>query len=324
MQRNPFVFVVGCPRSGTTLLQRMLDNHPGLAVANDTHFIPRALGTGAMAEDPLLSDDLVQAAVGYRRFPRLGISKDTAEQIARGARTYGEFVGRLYSEFARMHGKPLGGEKTLDYVRYLPLLHRLFPWAKIVHIIRDGRDVALSTLEWANENKGPGRYELWRTEPLAVCALWWRWQVGAGRAWAREIGQDVYREVIYEDLVAQPERVLRDLADFLGLPFAQEMVEFHVGKVRDEPGLSAKEAWLPTMSGLRDWRKKFSANDLELFDALAGDLLTDLGYDLGSGGISPETTDKATRYRRWWDAEQARRKLSRAYGRDASPDRSFT
>jgi hypothetical protein len=307
MQRNPFIFVVGCPRSGTTLLQRMLDNHPELAVANDTHFIPRAFGTGAIAEDPLLSDDLVQAAIGYHRFPRLGISKDVAQQIARGARTYGDFVGRLYSAFAQMHGKPLGGEKTPDYVRSLPLLHRLFPKAKIVHIIRDGRDVALSTLEWANENKGPGKYELWRTDPLAVCALWWRWQVCAGRVWARGVGPDVYREVIYEELVAQPGRVLRELADFLGLEFAQEMVEFHVGKQRDEPGLSAKKAWLPPTPGLRNWRTKLSADDLELFDALAGDLLTELGFDPGCDGISHGTAAKATRCRGWWDAEQARR-----------------
>ena len=71
-----------------------------------------------------------------------------------------------------MHGKPLAGEKTPDYARNLPLLHSLFPWAKFVHLIRDGRNVALSTLEWANEGKGPGRIGLWQEEPVAVCSWW--------------------------------------------------------------------------------------------------------------------------------------------------------
>lgn len=308
MQQNPFVFVVGCPRSGTTLLQRMLDSHPELAVANDTHFIPRALGAAPVAEIPQLSEGLVQAVVGYRRFPRLGIANDVALRLARGAGTYPEFVARLYAEFARMHGKRLGGEKTPDYVRHLPLLHRLFPWAKIVHIIRDGRDVALSTLEWANEHKGPGKYELWRAEPLAVCALWWRWQVLAGRQWAGDRGPDVYREVRYDELVARPEEVLRELTDFLGLDYAPQMAEFHVGRQRDEPGLSAKNAWLPPTPGLRDWRSGLSADELQLFDALAGDLLAELGLERGADEPSPATAARAAHCRRLWDAEQARRR----------------
>lgn len=307
MQQNPFVFVVGCPRSGTTLLQRMLDSHPELAVANDTHFIPRALGASAALDDTPLSDGLVQAVVAYHRFPRLGIANDVAQRLARGVRGYPEFVTRLYAEFARLHGKRLGGEKTPDYVRHLPLLHRLFPWAKIVHIIRDGRDVALSTLEWANGTKGPGRYELWHSEPLAVCALWWRWQVRAGREQAGILGPHVYREVRYEELVARPEEVLRTLADFLGLDYAHEMLDFHVGRQRDEPGLSAKKAWLPPTSGLRDWRTSLSSDELQLFDALAGDLLAELDLERGAGEPPPAIVARAADCRRRWDAEQARR-----------------
>ena len=115
-----------------------------------------------------------------------------------------------------------GGEKTPDYVRHLPLLHALFPWVRSVHIIRDGRDVALSALEWAREGKGPGRMALWREEPVAVCALWWRWQVRTGRQDAESLRPGSYLEVRYENLVEGPEETLRSITDFLQLPLPEK------------------------------------------------------------------------------------------------------
>ncbi len=314
MSRNPYVFVVGCPRSGTTLLQRMLDHHPRLAVANDTHFIPRAVTSSSTGADLPLTADLIERVRTYRRFPRLGLAEAAVDSAAANAHTYRGFVSALYSEFAAMHGKPLGGEKTPDYVRCLPFLHALFPWVKTLHIIRDGRDVALSTLEWANEDKGPGKFQLWREEPYAVCALWWRWQVYTGRRDGRELGAARYHEISYEDLIASPEQTLQAAADFLQLRYAPEMAAYHVGKTKNAPGLSAKEAWLPPTPGLRDWRTQMAKRDLELFEALAGDLLSDLGYERCFARFSPEILALARRCRDWWEAEMTRRQ-ARAPGR---------
>ena len=170
MPQNPYFFVVGCPRSGTTLLQRMLDHHPQLAVANDTHFIPKGVEKMIGGNDPPLTPEHIEKVLGYRRFHRLGLSEAIVLKAAAKARTYGEFVSALYSEFGKLCGKQIAGEKTPDYVRHLPFLHALFPWVKTIHIIRDGRDVALSTLEWAREDKGPaglpsGGKNRWRFVP---------------------------------------------------------------------------------------------------------------------------------------------------------------
>ncbi len=313
--RNPYLFVAGCPRSGTTLLQRMLDHHPLLAVANDSHFIPRVIEDVPIGIDPPLTPDLVQKVREYHRFYRLGLSAAEVDQAAAQASSYAAFVGELYSAFGRRHGKPLAGEKTPDFVRSLPRLNRLFPWAKIVHIIRDGRDVALSTLEWAREDTGPGKLALWHEEPVAVCALWWRWQV-SGRRDGQALGPARYDEVSYEELVTRPELVLCDLAAFLEVPFALEMARYHEGKVRNDPGLSAKKAWLPPTPGLRDWRVQMVGRDLELFEALAGDLLAELGYERGAGTLSPAIRVVADRCQTWWDDEMARRevKLARSLG----------
>lgn len=309
--KNPYLFLVGCPRSGTTLLQRMLDNHPQLAVSNDSHFIPRAIAPFAAGTDPPLTAELVERVLRYHRFGRLGIPEPVAREASARAGTYGQFVSELYSEYARLRGKDLAGEKTPDYVRHLPLLNSLFPRARVIHIIRDGRDVALSTLEWAREDKGPGKFALWREQPVAVCALWWQWQVETGRREGARLEPEIYREVRYEDLVARPEATLRSLSEFLELPFAPEMVSFHAGKTKSDPRLTAKSAWLPATPGLRDWRTEMPPADTALFESIAGDLLSELGYEKNIDVTAPETEETARVCRAWWDAEldARRRKL---------------
>jgi hypothetical protein len=282
----------------------MLDHHPELAVANDTHFIPRVVNPNG--GDVLLSPELVERVLGYHRFGRLGLDEAAVYRAALRTRTYAEFVGALYEDFGSRRGKPLAGEKTPDYVRYLQLLGRLFPWSRVIHIIRDGRDVALSALEWARPDKGPGRFSLWSVDPIAVCALWWRWQVTTGRTDGRGLGS-WYREIRYEDLVARPRETVEDVCLFLELPFAQKMLAYHVGRQRQEPGLSAKNAWLPPTPGLRDWRTQISERDAEVFEALAGDLLLTLGYERATDSTSPAVRALAQGYRSWWDAELERR-----------------
>jgi len=309
---SPYVFVVGCPRSGTTLLQRMLDAHPMLAVANDTHFIPQAVDKVRTGDENQLTPERIEFVRSYKRFSRLGIDGDAVDRAAGTAKTYPEFVSALYSEMAQVHGKPLAGEKTPDYVRRIPLLHRLFPDARFVHIIRDGRDVALSALQWAHDQKGPGRFELWKEQPLAVCALWWAWQVGSGHDEGVRIGSRHYLEVRYEDLTAEPEQQLQRISDFLELPYAPEMASFHEGKTRGGTNRSAKNAWLPATSGLRNWRKDLSIVDQALFDTLSGVFLQDLGYQRSSTAIGDDTIATAQHCLQWWQQEMDRRERKRS------------
>lgn len=312
---NPCVFVVGCPRSGTTLLQRMLDNHPQLAVANDAAFILKTLKVVYQIKksrikegrDPALTPQVVDFLLQYDRFARMRLPEDRVREAAAKCDTYGAFVSALYDEFARIHGKPLAGDKTPDYARRLPMLHGLFPQAKFIHIIRDGRDVALSTLEWtAVDNKGPCNFALWDEQRMGTIAMWWRWLVGTGRKDGAALGPSLYREIHYERLVDEPEPTLRELLDFLGLPFAGEMLRFHEGKMSNAPALSAKRAWLPPTRGLRNWSSQMKQEDVALWEFLASDLLTELGYARGNGAPSAAVLATAEYCRSWWHSDPAR------------------
>lgn len=298
---NPYVFVVGCPRSGTTLLQRMLDAHPDMTIANDTHFVTRAAKTVLRLDpDPDLTPELVEAVLGYRRFYRMGLEDQDVRQAAENCQKYSKFVSRLYDLRARAHGKTISGEKTPDFCKQIKKLHVLFPQAKFIHIVRDGRDTALSTLDWANESKGPGKLALWKTDPVGTCALWWQTQVSKGSLAGAELSPDRYFEVRYEDLVSDPEGRLKQLADFLEIEYSQDMSRFFVGKTRQKKGLSAKSAWIPPTKGLRDWRSQMSQEDVLLFQELAGEWLEKFGYELLETD-SNQPSERADRCRAWWE-----------------------
>jgi hypothetical protein len=170
------------------------------------------------------------------------------------------------------------GDKTPRYVRSIPLLHALFPQARFVHLIRDGRGTALSLLNWRKAAKLARNFPTWKEHPVTTAALWWEWQVLLGREARDSLGPGLYHEARYEALVADASGGLEPLCAFLDLPFDEEMPRYHEGRQRDEDGLSAKSAWLPPTPGLRDWRRQMAAEDIERFEAAAGDLLEELGY----------------------------------------------
>lgn len=300
---NPFLFAVGCPRSGTTLLQRMLNAHPDLAVAYDTLFIPRVLRDDS-DPDPLVSPEMIQRLKNFARFQRFGFGEDFLDNEAFCGMRFSQFVTRVYDEFALMHQKPFGGEKSPGYVRHMLKLHELFPWARFVHLIRDGRNVALSLMDWGDRQErlrgAAAKYALWDECPAAVCALWWEYKALRGRRDSDKMNADAYVEVHYEHLVSDSEQQLRILCDFLGLEFSSAMSNYHEGKTRSRPGLSAKAAWLPPTRGLRDWRTTMKPDDLEIFEALAGDSLERFGYERSCDSISASVQEKAEQYRLCW------------------------
>lgn len=285
----------------------MLANHPDLAVANDTHFITRAAKKELRkTPDPLLTAGLIEKVCHYHRFPRMGLDEVSVRQAAQGAHYYSEFVSRLYTLRGEHFGKPLSGEKSPDFCRNIPVLNALLPWAKFVHIIRDGRNTALSALKWASSGKGPGRWALWDEDPVACCALWWRWQTGAGIRDGRSLPGRLCHEVKYEDLVAEPRATLSQVAEFLGIRDSDDMHQYFQGKTRLEPGLSAKSAWLPPTKGLRNWRTQMRPEDLAVFEAIAGALLQGLGYELSGAVADIAGRVRIERAITWWQDQPFR------------------
>lgn len=228
----------------------------------------------------------LEANSNFRRLaiPRSDIEKQLqANEVA----DYASGVRAVFEVYARLHGKTLYGDKTPGYVSHLGLLGRLFPEAKFVHIIRDGRDVTLSYLD---------RPE-WGPRTVAEGAFYWKARVQRGRKEGALLGPNRYFEARYESLIEDPGRTVAAVCQFLGIEYVPEMLRYHERAVpvesltRDPQAYQSSSA--PLTRGLRNWRTQLSTADATLFDAIAGDLLNDLGYNLSGERIKLGTRLRA-------------------------------
>lgn len=268
-------FFVGCGRSGTTLVRTMFDAHPRLAVVMESNFVPVLARVRRRYERPGGQgiDRFVGDLFAHPKPPMaLGASKEEVRSWIGGhtgpAVTYSELVRRVFAGYAAREGKERVADKTPKYVLDIELLSRLFPEARFVHIIRDGRDVALSYPEWRS---GP--------DTVVKTAYYWRRHVSAGRRAGDRLGPQRYAELSYEALMEAPDHELTRVCRFLGLEFDQQMLRYFE---RRGAGIRhaghAERMATPLTKGLRDWRTAMPEQDLRQFEVVAGDLLDQLGY----------------------------------------------
>jgi hypothetical protein len=317
---NPYVFIVGCPRSGTTLLQRLVDGHASLAVTPETHWIPRWFekrGAKGVTPEGLATRKLMRKLLANPRFLEMGIGGDELERLFGGGKRvpYPCFVSGLFDLYGQKRGKPLVGDKTPGYARSLGTLHALWPRARFVHLIRDGRDVCLSLLSWERArgwkaDEGAARFGVWAEDRACAAALWWEWHVRLAREAGGTLGPALYYELRYESLITRPAEECARLCAFLALPYEGTMLERYESRVRTEAGEDGKHPWRPITPGLRDWRSHMAAEDIELFEAAAGGLLEDLGYPRAAPGAGPEAGRYAGEARARWAREARLRRYA--------------
>jgi hypothetical protein len=298
---NPFVFFVGCPRSGTTLLGRMGDAHSRLAVIHETRWIAGFYKKRrGLTDEGAVTPELLERLREHPRFAKLGLDLGPLDGLLQRDRPvhYADFVAAVFDLYGRQRDKPLVGDKTPRYVRDLPTLHALWPDAKFVHLIRDGRDVCLSVLDW---RKGAPRFTTWDEDAVSTTALWWEWNVKLGREAGALLGPERYHELRYEALVSGPERECRALCAFLGLSYDAAMLHFHEGQ--DGARLDTKHPWGPVTAGLRSWRAEMPAEDVVRFEAAAGALLSELDYERATPPPRGEHVVRARRLREAFEGD---------------------
>jgi Sulfotransferase family len=304
-----FPFVVGEARSGTTLLRLMLDSHPDLAVPPEAYFVTglskqrQRYERNATVDLPRLLDDLtgLDTFADWKRDVPQDVLRDAFSAPARGS--YADAIRLLFHTYAGAHDKPRYGDKTPGNVTRMSLLAGLFPEARFVHLIRDVRSVALSLAEMP---------EGWGSSSVPAGAARWRSRIMRGRATGEALGNARYREVRYEDLVADPERTLRGILEFLEVPWNDAVLrhadraDHRVGDGRHD--IHRNVAKPPTVT--RVWRDQISSHDLEVVEAIAGEVMDELGYERAISHPSPEARATAREVWAAWEAhlDRSRRK----------------
>jgi Sulfotransferase family len=315
---NPYVFIVGCPRSGTTLLHRLVDAHPQIAIIHQSRFIPNFFERRrGLTPEGLVTTKLVDRLLEAHGVKNLETSRELLESLveAEGPVSYSTFVSGVFDLYGKGHGKRLVGDKTPAYVRRINTLHSLWPKAKFVHIIRDGRDVCMSILNWRKADHALGRFSTWREDQVSTAALWWEWHVRLGREDGQSLAPKLYHEVRYEELVSRPVKECETLCDFLGIPYDEAMLKFHEGRENVDPNVDAKKGWWPLTPGLRKWSEQMPAEDLERFEAAAGDLLKELGYPRAVPNPPEEKLARAARIRESFtrEASASRKRIPKGW-----------
>ncbi len=293
-QPKPVPFVVGVNRSGTTLLRMMLDAHPELAMPPETHFIPalnKDMKAAKKAGNRMDADEVVAYLSAHRRWGDFGLDPDALRaRLAEQGQLHPKKVLRtFYGLYAEMQGKSRYGDKTPGYVKQMGMIQRSLPEARFIHLIRDGRDVALSR---------EGRIT---AEEMTVerHALIWKRRINRARGQVPRL--DHYIEVRYEDLVRDPEPTLRKICEFIDLSYDPAMLDYHersgerlqeiARDLDDEDGGALRPAEerleahslvteRPREDRVERWRTLMPPEDVAEFEAIAADLLEDLGYEV--------------------------------------------
>ena len=289
--RHPLVVVNGCPRSGTSVLSSLLAKRLNAALMPETHFIPRFVpylwlwgGLNTVRQ----RERLIQAIFDFaeiranrtegrgqdtdeiRPYSILGAAEN-ASSIARDCHSYATIVEALFDAYRTRHHGTLTVEKTAYYSP--PPWRRIaaaLPSAKFLHVIRDGRDVALS---WRKTWFGP--------KSIALCAKLWAAHVKEGLEWERACPERCLR-VRYEELVQDTDQVLADIAAYAGVPLLeipvrQSSIEWFE-LLADHEHMKNLSKPIERTHANR-WRKEMDSEEIAVFEALAGDALEAVGYE---------------------------------------------
>lgn len=279
---SPF-FIVGSPRSGTTLLQTLLDAHPSLAIPPESHVFDHfyeLTGSYGDLRTPEALERFAADLLQDERIKRWGLAMGPQE-FCRGIQapvSFRKILERLFTLYAEKEGKSRWGDKTPEHTLFLSAVLQTFPEARFIHLVRDGRDVAESL---SRMFFGPitidKKAELWRCYTQAFYEF------------KKSLPADRYLEIHYEALVRNPEGEVRKIIQFLG--------EVPLAAGAAVPETRLKQVYLSTDDGthqslsqpisdkkIGSFKQQLSARQIEIFEAIAGDMLKAYGYELVSSG----------------------------------------
>ena len=279
---KPF-FLLGTPRSGTTLLRLMLNTHPKITVPPECGFALWLYNKYGGIHDftPTMISLYLEDLVECKKFETWNIPLPELSNIFSGMSigNYQELVAQIYLTYGKIRGKDslVVGDKNNYYINEMATLKMAFPDSKIIHLVRDGRDVACSYLALLTLDSR-SKYRPSLSNDLENIALQWAKQ----NCEASNIFHENLYLIRYEDLIERPAFELSKICDFLGVRFSRKMLEYY--KVNDEPNefMPWKRGTLNPVYGssIGRFRCELSEAQRALYENIAGTTLRLFKYDV--------------------------------------------
>jgi hypothetical protein len=280
------VFVLGSPRSGTTLLYHMILSAGNFAVyrteSNVFNLLVPRFGDLSVRRN---REALMKVWLGSKLFERSGLeARKIEEKVLNDCRNGGDFLRTVMGQIASQQGVERWADCTPDHLLYLAEIKREIPEALFIHILRDGRDVALSL----DKQRWIRPFPWDRRKSLLIAGLYWQWIVNKGREHGRGLGAD-YVEIHFEDLIQNPRPTLESLGRFMDHDLDYDRIlKVGIGSVSDPNTSFHKDSEKGEFNPVARWRNSFPAKELARFESMTGETLDSLGYDL-----STEETQRA-------------------------------
>ncbi|MEZ0148381.1 MAG: sulfotransferase [Candidatus Reddybacter sp.] len=274
------IFIVGAPRSGTTLLQYMLRSHPDISMpTGESHFFIPLLRHEKEYGDLRKIEDIRSVllrmhdqSANFLDTDLHGVDFDIDHlSIAlhkKQCTTMAQLISGLFELNAKGENARRWGDKTPYYVLHMKMLLERFPGAQFIHLIRDGRDCALSMFQRKHD---------FRVYNTFFAAKYWEIYVELGRNVGIEIGPKNYHEIRYEDLLENPELVLKGVCNFLNEKYSESLVNF---KKSGEAGKTPLLQQPIQKQNQEKWRTNMSPRQIKLFENTVAETLTACNYQL--------------------------------------------
>lgn len=278
-------FIVGVPRSGTTWVQRILDSHPNITCKGEAHFVD-IFHTQLSKALKAFNESVVTQGGIVAHLRKFGGHVDTLSYDMNDSYYLLALVmGLMFRKWVMDDNIQLIGEKTPDNIMFITLLSKLFPSAKFIHIIRDGRDCAVSGWYFQKSNVDRNKKIVQSFEEyVRGFAKAWQTQVNQGNAVGSQLGAR-YREVFYESLLKDTRAETNSLLRYLGVDDSSQIVDgcvqpaaFEVLAKNRSPGNEDPGSFY--RKGIAgDWKNHFDSTLTAEFEKIAGATLGRLGYE---------------------------------------------
>ena len=276
----PSFFITGAQRSGTTLLRLLLNQHSMLSIPEEAGFLMPYIQKKNLEDPRPLSPRERQTLVRYlsqnRQYQKWNLEVDVLDPILTTELSLRQAICYLYWVFAQRHNKKICGDKTPSFIRKLNLLLDIYPDAKLIHIVRDGRDVYLSLKKIGEPS----------ASSIAVVSYEWNVKLSIIRGVILTHPERTM-ELRYEDLLCYPEKTLKSVCDFLGVSFETEMLSFHQKSEKFIDHRHSDLIFNPIdPSNIKKWVTSFSAYELRKFEFFSKNTLEMYGYPVTDSHVS--------------------------------------
>jgi len=268
-------FIVGCPRSGTTLLQRFLETHPDIAIPQETHFLDlshKYLLQRNVNPEKVDRAELERVFLESRRFAALRVPiQNVLDELAKIPNpTWHSIWSATLNAYCKTRKKNRFGEKTPHHILYLEEIFKIFPHSKVIILIRDPRAVVASLLKTDFAPKTTNG-----------CSMQWLTLNASGLYYTNRF-PDRILYVGYENLVTSPKESLQDICLFLNIPFDNTMLNFHTQPAPDldlcvEPWKEGVTRGLYTDS-IDRWRGDLGVGEIRSIESRCGAMMRLWGY----------------------------------------------